>query len=132
MWNVGTMTIRAESCWRCSCQEKENDEDQKGVSDIVKEDLKEVGAREDEVFDRSVGRIPYGYPTPDGKAEIRRVSHQNTHQYILMLLLKTNNACRPILDESLRSTHTVIHLVNASTVRRLCGGHVQWTRHHAP
>ena len=34
----------------------------KEVSVVVKEDKQEIGAREDEVFDRSVCRICYGDP----------------------------------------------------------------------
>ena len=69
----------------------------------------------------------------DGKDERRRMtrggrntwpgyvvtSRHDTYEYLLMLLLQTHDSCRSILDESLRPIHTVIHLVNASTVRRL-------------
>ena len=106
---------------------------------------------------------------PDGKDERRRMtrgrpktwpgyvmtSRHGTYQYLLMLLLQTHDAGRPILDKSLRPIHAVIHFVNASTVRRLCeevrhsnvhgGAHSnvhghnvhghnvggQWTRHSA-
>ena len=37
-------------CWRCSCQEKEDGEDQSGDKyylDVAKEDMREVGARKD-------------------------------------------------------------------------------------
>ena len=36
---------------------KENEEDQRRGMDVVKEDMQEVGAREDEVFERSEWRI---------------------------------------------------------------------------
>ena len=51
-----------------------------------------------------------------------RVSRQGTYQYLLVLLLETHDAGRPVLDESFRAIHAVIHLVNASTVRRLWEG----------
>ena len=45
--------------------EKEDEKDQRGgvgYLDVVKEDMQEVGAREDVVFDRDVWRIRYGDP----------------------------------------------------------------------
>ena len=50
------MTMWAERCQRHICQEKETGKT-KRYYDLVKEDIQEVGAREDEVFDRNVWRI---------------------------------------------------------------------------
>ena len=49
--------------------------------DVVKEDMQEVGAREDEVFARNVcGKSAVG--TPDGKAEGRFL---NKHVHIVII-----------------------------------------------
>ena len=52
--------VCAERCWRCRVSRKTKVGKQK--MNVVKEDMQEVGAREDEVFDRSVWRIRCGDP----------------------------------------------------------------------
>ena len=45
-----------EICWKCSSQEKDQRAKRRYLC-VVKEDMQEVGTREDEVFDRNVWRI---------------------------------------------------------------------------
>ena len=55
------MVMWAERCWRCSCQDNENNEDKaQRYVDVLKDDMQEVGVREDEVSDRIAWRILYG------------------------------------------------------------------------